>query len=403
MSFPYHAVDLDGTLAHYANTGNILDIGLPVPLMLERVQRWVKEGKEVRIVTARVNSEDNPHADKQRLVIEKWLQKYVGQKLPITCKKSHSMIELWDDRAVQVIPNTGERVLALDGQLLSADPEDLHCSSHAYHSSGCAECYHKALFASYVQGERLEKVNTRVEAKHLEIVPSSPSPKIQILRSELSRKIYLFFYNSASDIAVALRKNHVKKANDESKKKKEELLALAWGAIAWDDLVSEVYSDLYEITRTAGSEGQSQLTFSSESDLEELAGNYAKTRTADLVGEGTHYSIAQSTKDDLAEIISKSNEDTLSNVELAREIQASRLFSRERSQFIADTETTMAQVFGHFEVWKNSGKVKTVSVVLSPDHVVEDECDDIAGTYEIEKCPVLPIHPNCKCSIEAIL
>jgi hypothetical protein len=31
-------------------------------------------------------------------------------KIPITCCKDRGMIELWDDRAVQVIENTGERV-----------------------------------------------------------------------------------------------------------------------------------------------------------------------------------------------------------------------------------------------------------------------------------------------------
>lgn len=397
MTFPYYAVDLDGTLAHNSNTSNTLEIGLPVPLMLSRVLRWLKEGKEVRVVTARVNSEDNPHADKQRLVIEKWLQKYVGQKLPITCKKSHNMVELWDDRAVQIIPNTGERVLALEGQLLSSDPEDLHCSAHTYHMSGCAECYHKAIFASYIQEEKLEKAAKIIH--NLEIVPSAPSPKIQMVKQQLHRKIYLFFYNAASDIAVALRKNHVKKA--EEKKKDKELLLLAYAAINWEEFVQEVYSDLYEIAKVAALEGQGQLGISSDEQLQEIAKKYATTRINEMVGEGTRYSIADTTKEDLKAIIEKGLDEQLTSTELANEVQASSTFSRTRADLIADTETVMAQVHSHLEIWKASGKVKTVSIVLSSDHTVIDDCDDIAkgSPYKIEQCPTIPLHPNCKCSV----
>jgi len=399
MGFPYYAVDLDGTLAHYKDTGDLLEIGLPVPLMLARVITWIKEGKEVRVITARVNAEDNPHADKQRAVIDKWLKKYVGQTLPITCKKSHNMMELWDDRAVQVIPNTGERVLALNGQLLSAEPEDLHCTSHVYFMSGCEDCRARAMFSSYVRNEVLEKSSPRVESKHFEIAPSAPSPKIQIVRSQLNRKLYLFLYNAASDVAVALRKNHVKKSTDADKRKKKEILALAWGAIIWNDLEKQIYSDIYEIVRTAAAEGQAQLTFTSEQELEQVAKEYATTRIADMVGTGTRYSIADTTKDDLLSAVSKGQEEGLSDAELATEIQKSPIFSRDRAEFIADTETVMAQVYGHLEIWKASGKVKSVSIVLSPDHVVEDECDSMVGIYEIEKCPTIPLHPNCKCSI----
>jgi hypothetical protein len=67
-------VDLDGTLAHYDGWDGWNVIGPPIPLMLERVKLWLDQGKDVRIITAH-------------------------------------MIEQWDDRAVQVVSNTG-RTLA---------------------------------------------------------------------------------------------------------------------------------------------------------------------------------------------------------------------------------------------------------------------------------------------------
>lgn len=48
-------VDLDGTLAHYDEWRGVSHVGEPVPLMLERVRRWLGEGREVRILTARVS------------------------------------------------------------------------------------------------------------------------------------------------------------------------------------------------------------------------------------------------------------------------------------------------------------------------------------------------------------
>lgn len=46
-------VDLDGTLAEYGSRNGANDIGNPVPKMLARVKKWLSEGKDVRIFTAR--------------------------------------------------------------------------------------------------------------------------------------------------------------------------------------------------------------------------------------------------------------------------------------------------------------------------------------------------------------
>jgi hypothetical protein len=42
--------------------------------------------------------------------IEEWCYFRIGHVLPITNIKDYAMIELWDDRAVQVVANTGEPV-----------------------------------------------------------------------------------------------------------------------------------------------------------------------------------------------------------------------------------------------------------------------------------------------------
>jgi hypothetical protein len=96
-------VDLDGTLAEYDGWKGKNHIGNPVKLMVDRVKQWISKGKEVRIFTARVFQYDPDQED----VIQKWCLKHIGSILPITCFKDYGMIELWDDRAVQVVPNKG--------------------------------------------------------------------------------------------------------------------------------------------------------------------------------------------------------------------------------------------------------------------------------------------------------
>src|SRR5208282_5831116 len=96
-------VDLDGTLAKY--TGWSPNIGEPIPLMVDRVKTWIHQQKKIKIFTARIA--DPTQREEQRSLIEIWCIAHLGKKLEITYKKDHLMIELWDDRAVQIIPNTG--------------------------------------------------------------------------------------------------------------------------------------------------------------------------------------------------------------------------------------------------------------------------------------------------------
>jgi hypothetical protein len=136
-------VDLDGTLAHYDGWKGADHIGAPIPAMVERVKGWLTEGKTVRIFTARVYCPPEPMAPwlferlngpgcdspasfatvkgvyetwlkrwnetmNARSAIQVWCDQHLGQVLDITNVKDYGMIELWDDRAVRVVLNTGE-------------------------------------------------------------------------------------------------------------------------------------------------------------------------------------------------------------------------------------------------------------------------------------------------------
>ena len=90
-------VDLDGTLAHYDHYRGHDFVGVPIEPMVKRVRKWLAEGKDVRLFTAR-----DPHP-----AIRKWMQEHLGQQLPITHTKDKHMIALYDDRAVNVKRNMG--------------------------------------------------------------------------------------------------------------------------------------------------------------------------------------------------------------------------------------------------------------------------------------------------------
>lgn len=103
-------VDLDGTLAHYDHWRGADHIGEPIQPMLTRVQTWLAEGKNVKIFTARMTE---PHRDgiDVRRRIQDWCEEHGLPRLEVTNVKDYWMVEVWDDRAVQVIMNTGEPVL----------------------------------------------------------------------------------------------------------------------------------------------------------------------------------------------------------------------------------------------------------------------------------------------------
>jgi hypothetical protein len=103
-------VDLDGTLAEY-HGWNGGAIGPPVPSMLARVRAWIEKGEEVVIFTARACLEGRNHADwmQQKELIQGWLRKHGLPDLRITAVKGFDGVEFWDDRAIQVVPNTGRR------------------------------------------------------------------------------------------------------------------------------------------------------------------------------------------------------------------------------------------------------------------------------------------------------
>lgn len=94
-------VDLDGTLAEYDERRGLEHIGRPVPAMLARVREWLAQGFDVRIFTARASD------PVLTMTVKPWLREHNLPDLPVVNAKDLQLVQVWDDRAVQVERNTG--------------------------------------------------------------------------------------------------------------------------------------------------------------------------------------------------------------------------------------------------------------------------------------------------------
>jgi hypothetical protein len=107
--------DLDGTIAtKYSGPFNPRIIGEPIPSMISLIQEYIREGKEVKIVTARVSTDGTLislyNAIIGQYIIQAWCKKHIGQTLDVISAKDFKMRLLYDDLAIQVKTDSGELV-----------------------------------------------------------------------------------------------------------------------------------------------------------------------------------------------------------------------------------------------------------------------------------------------------
>lgn len=114
-------VDLDGTLAEYDHWRGEEHIGAPIPIMVNRVKLWIATGIQVKIMTARASVAGRGEEQRAKNIetIQAWALQHLGQKLEVTSDKDWGMTELWDDRAIAVVPNKG--ITRLDRERTLAD------------------------------------------------------------------------------------------------------------------------------------------------------------------------------------------------------------------------------------------------------------------------------------------
>lgn len=114
------AVDMDGTLFEYTEWTKWNEFGKPIELMAARVKLWVSQGKDVRIFTARMPLPHEQEIEQtcyrtgekfngvmMKKAIADHTEKHLGFRMRAQCYKDLYTIEIWDDRAIGVIANSG--------------------------------------------------------------------------------------------------------------------------------------------------------------------------------------------------------------------------------------------------------------------------------------------------------
>ena len=97
--------DLDGTLAKYDGWKGVEHIGEPIGPMVALAKKLHDKGVKIKIFTARVAYPDTSDVARRR--IEEWCADILGFAPPVTNEKDGLMVTCFDDRSLQVLPNTG--------------------------------------------------------------------------------------------------------------------------------------------------------------------------------------------------------------------------------------------------------------------------------------------------------
>ncbi len=109
--YGYVDCDLDGSLVKndVELPFTMGKIGSPINKSIERIQRHIHNGDDVRIFTARA---EYTGQDRELMIekINQFCEEHFGKRLPITNRKSVWSRIIYDDIAIQLEPNTGERI-----------------------------------------------------------------------------------------------------------------------------------------------------------------------------------------------------------------------------------------------------------------------------------------------------
>jgi hypothetical protein len=119
--------------------------------MVQRIKQWRKEGKDVRIITARVDGNTRAHTPEEAALIgdqwnpliaitsiENWCKIHIGEILPVTDRKDCGMVNLYDDKAIRVNKDTGEL-----------------CTGCRHHLMGVEQSGYKKQFGDYYEVEEI--------------------------------------------------------------------------------------------------------------------------------------------------------------------------------------------------------------------------------------------------------
>jgi len=235
--------------------------------------------------------------------------------------------------------------------------------------------------------------------------------------NELTKVFATFLNKAAKHVAAQLRLHPTTKL---AKREPPRDLLDRLLRIDWDEIIPAAAAQLRRVAEAAGYQSLVNLDISDEgviSEVNRVAGDWARERAAELVGRkynasgalennpDARWAISETTREEIKRIVTEAFQQNTNIGDLADTIEQAGAFSESRAGMIARTEAARAQAQGNLAGWRESGVVEEVDVVLSADHddAAECDCTDISenGPYELGDAPDVPIHPNCWCTLIA--
>jgi SPP1 gp7 family putative phage head morphogenesis protein len=198
--------------------------------------------------------------------------------------------------------------------------------------------------------------------------------------------------------------------------------------IGWVDLVEPITKHLTNMAKDGASEAATQIDIANAKPdpffvINDKAVDWAKDHAAKLVGmkyvDGElvpnpnykgKYQIADTTREFLKDVIVESMQDGSTYKEISKKITDVYLFSDERAEVIARTETAFADVAGNMITYKegrdNYGIEVKKSWITAGDSDVSDDCllNEAQGPIGLDDvfasgADAPPEHPNCRCDL----
>lgn len=237
------------------------------------------------------------------------------------------------------------------------------------------------------------------------------------MRNYLSHKSVAIMHRLTAAMAETF------KTEDEDKLRAKVRYLLDNLLINWSDLPPQVADILKPFAEGAAADAldQIEVTLKVAVDLaNDRAAEWAKERSAEMVGmkwidgrlednPDAEWSIDQSTRDMVAELVTQAIEEGWSNDRLASEIGDSDAFSDSRAEMIARTETAMADVQGNMAAYgaaQEAGIELLKEWLTVGDDAVSDDCqaNEDAGPIPLDDAfpsgaDAPPEHPNCRCDV----
>lgn len=234
----------------------------------------------------------------------------------------------------------------------------------------------------------------------------------------LKRKLHAVFLKQTVRVAAMVRHAFAEKLakveGDMSEEDRKALIASILAQLDSEDLGVDLTDVLdgpmQDAFKRAAAMGLTQAGFDGvdRSIVEQVdvrAVAYARERSAELIQD-----LAQTTIDDLREVIANGVDEGMSASDLADAIDEMGGFGEARAETIARTELAKAHVEGNVEGWRATGEVDGKESILGDLHAIDDVCDDCAdaGVVGLEDdfvdgYDLPPYHPNCICDVKPVL